>query len=149
MTFLPISINIVHKKILLVGGGKVAYQKLKGLLPFTNDITVLAPDIIDEINNYSNIIKITDGYKADYLTGFYLVYACTDNPDLNKKVLEDSENLGILCNRTDKAEASHFHSPALVENDQFWIAINSKKKNPKALLQFREKLRLFLNGMKE
>jgi len=43
LKFLPVSLNITDKKILIIGGGKVASHKLAGIKSFSENITVLAP----------------------------------------------------------------------------------------------------------
>ena len=45
MNFLPICLNIENARIVVVGGGKAAEQKLKTLLLYTRNIVVCAPEI--------------------------------------------------------------------------------------------------------
>ena len=49
MAYFPFYIDIENKKILVVGGGTVALRKIEKLMPFSPDITVVAPKICDEI----------------------------------------------------------------------------------------------------
>ena len=51
MTFLPISINITDKKILLIGGGRIAGHKIGFLEQFTRNISIVAMEVIDVIKN--------------------------------------------------------------------------------------------------
>ena len=147
MSFLPISVNIKNKKLLIVGGGNVALQKLQNLLPFTHNITILAPDILPEIRKISgekDIRIIEDNYNIQYLHGVFLVYACTDSEKLNSKILADAESMNVLCNRTDKAEESHFRSPGIVETKNMYVAINSKQKEVRKMVALRDELQTYL-----
>jgi len=144
MSFLPIALNIQNKNLLIVGGSHVALQKLNNLLPFTNNITVLSPDILPEIWKQENIHIIQDSYDISYLNGMFLVYACTDSPEINRKVLEDAETMGVLCNRADRAEESHFHSSGVVETDNMYVAVNSKRKEVKKTVALKKELQAYL-----
>ena len=52
LQFLPISINVTNKKILLVGGGKVATHKGTIMARFVQNVTVISPEFTDEIKNF-------------------------------------------------------------------------------------------------
>ena len=49
LQFLPISINVTNKKILLIGGGKVATHKGTIMARFVDNVTVIAPEFTPEI----------------------------------------------------------------------------------------------------
>jgi uroporphyrin-III C-methyltransferase / precorrin-2 dehydrogenase / sirohydrochlorin ferrochelatase len=149
MSFLPISIHVGDKKILIVGGGKVALQKLKNLLPFCKNILVVAPEILHEIRQYATVQVIQSEYSPQYLNGIFLVYACTDSGPVNEQVYFDAETKGILCNRSDCAEKSHFHSSAIIESDELILGINSKKKDRKKLVAYKNELKDWLNEKEE
>ncbi len=144
MSFLPISININNKNILIVGGGKVALKKLKTLSTYGCNITLIAPQIQEDILAYKNVNIIYDSYKKKYLKEAFLVYACTNDKRVNSKILSDCENLGKLCNRTDNANESHFHSTAIAESENYKVGINSKKNNHKELVVCKNEIQRFL-----
>ncbi len=144
MSFLPISINIENKKLLIIGGGVAAYHKLKNLVNYTDNITVVAPEINEDILQYKKVSFIKDTYNRKYLEGIFLVYACTDNAVVNEQILSDAEANGILCNRTDKSEVSHFHSPGIAQSEDMTIAITSKRKEVKKMVQIRDEVREFI-----
>ncbi len=85
LLFLPISINITNKKILLIGGGKVATHKGQIIARFAQNVTVIAPEFTDEIKQlpFSFIQKTFD--PTD-LIGFFLVYVCTGDHELNQQI---------------------------------------------------------------
>ncbi|MDA3892533.1 MAG: uroporphyrinogen-III C-methyltransferase [Salinivirgaceae bacterium] len=149
MSYLPISINVKNKNLLIVGGGKVALKKLQGIIPFSSKITIIAPSICQEIVSTTEIVILEDIYRKKYLKDVFLVYACTNSEDINKQVLKDAEELGVLCNRTDKAEESHFHSLAIVRSNNIIMGINSINKDCKGLVAFKNELQSFFNHKEE
>lgn len=48
--YFPMFVDISDKKILVVGGGKVAARRIRSLLLFTDEVTVLAPRLCGELN---------------------------------------------------------------------------------------------------
>ena len=55
MGYFPFYINIGNKNCIIIGGGTVALRKLEKLREFKPIITVIAPDICDEINRFADI----------------------------------------------------------------------------------------------
>ncbi|MDR2791249.1 MAG: hypothetical protein LBB27_00695, partial [Tannerellaceae bacterium] len=69
--FLPVSLRIAGKKLLIVGGGKVAFHKASGLVRFTEEVTVIAPDFLADFDTlpFRRLVKPFD--EAD-LAGIFL-----------------------------------------------------------------------------
>jgi siroheme synthase-like protein len=144
MTFLPISLNITGKDILIVGGGNVAYQKIKLLLPFTSRISVVAREICDDIINL-NLKKLTwKDYDPSDLDGFFLVYAATNILELNKQVFEAAHARNILVNVVDNVPYCDFVSPAIYKAGPMTVAVGSNAENVKASIELRNKIKDFL-----
>lgn len=142
--FLPVSINITGKKILIVGGGRVATHKLSLLSRFTNEITILAPAISSVIRR-SNFKIVQKEYHSSYLEGYFMVYACTNNHSLNQKIREEASVRGLLVNVADNPELCDFVSPAIYKNDYITIAVGSNAQNVKKAIEIRDKIETFLS----
>jgi len=52
MSYFPAFLKLTDKKILIVGGGKIAFEKLAHLLDFTTDITVVAPQLNQDMQSH-------------------------------------------------------------------------------------------------
>ncbi|MGM0567555.1 MAG: uroporphyrinogen-III C-methyltransferase [Bacteroidota bacterium] len=144
MSYLPISLNVENKNILIIGGGNVAYQKAKNILAYAKHVTVVAPEFIVELQQMDGLNFISDVYKPEYLKDQFLVYACTDSKKVNQQISSDSEKAGVLCNRTDNADCSDFISSVILENESIIAGINSKNRNPQKTLAVKEELNRFL-----
>ncbi len=144
MTFLPISLNITGKDILIIGGGNVAYQKIKLLLPFTDRISVVAREICDNIINL-NLKKLTwKDYDPSDLDGFFLVYAATNILELNKQVFEAAHARNILVNVVDNVPYCDFVSPAIYKSGPMTVAVGSNAEDVKASIELRNRIKDFL-----
>ncbi len=147
MIYLPICIEISKKNILIVGGGKVALQKIKMLENFTDNITVIAPQILNEIK-YKSITCIEKEYSRGMLNGFFLVYTCTDDKELNKQIKVDAQKLKTLVNITDNPGLSDFISPAVLKHNNMTVAVSSNGQNVKKAVAWRNRLKEFFRNDK-
>lgn len=141
-SFLPITLNITNKNIVIIGGGKVAYTKVTILLRFTDNIQVYAPDICDEITQSSfNITWIETIYTKDLLKDAFLVYACTNNKDLNLQIKHDGNEMNKLVNIVDNPDFCDFISPAIIKEDYMTIAVGSNGCDVRKSIKWRNKIK--------
>ena len=87
--FLPINIRIDDKKILFVGGGKVAMHKIVTVEQYSSALTILAPEIHEELRG-KGFMEICKEYEEKDLEGFFLIYACTNNLETNRRIKNSS-----------------------------------------------------------
>ena len=94
MAYFPLFIKLNGKKVLLIGGGKVAYRKLRLLMQFEADIMIIAPEMIPEIEELGGdgLIKIRKReFKESDISGedpYAMAIAATDDRDINKRIAE-------------------------------------------------------------
>lgn len=144
MIFLPISLNITDKKILIVGGGRIASHKIGFLEQFTKNISVIAIDVIDSIKSKGYHFKEKTYEKSD-LEGAFLVYACTNIIALNQQVKEDAESLGILANVVDNPKLCDFVSPAIYKHNHITVAVGSNAQEVYRSIAVRNKIKQWLD----
>jgi uroporphyrin-III C-methyltransferase/precorrin-2 dehydrogenase/sirohydrochlorin ferrochelatase len=142
-TYLPISIDITNKRILIVGGGNVALRKIEMLEKFTAKITVVASHISPEImgKGYRCIEK---GYERGDIAGHFLVYACTNDRELNSRIKEDAKNLACIVNVVDDPDLCDFLSPAIHRDGFMTIAVSSGGQDVNKSIKWRDLIKRFL-----
>ena len=146
LQFLPISINVTNKKILLIGGGKVATHKGTIMARFVNQVTVIAPEFTPEIKKLP-FTFIEKEYEISDLEGYFLVYVCTGNHELNRQIKKDAETLGILTSVCDAPMLCDFVSPAIHKEGDITIAVGSNAQNVFQSVDIRNQIKeLIENG---
>jgi precorrin-2 dehydrogenase/sirohydrochlorin ferrochelatase len=135
------------KNVLVVGGGAVASRKVERLMERGADITVVSPEISDEIAGFakkSKIKWICRTYETGDEKGSFAVF-CAISP--GKKSIKIEEGLfrrcvkkNILINVADKPEFCTFTLPALVSRGEFDIAIFTSGHSPRLARKIREDL---------
>jgi precorrin-2 dehydrogenase/sirohydrochlorin ferrochelatase len=147
--FLPLNIRVDNKKLLFVGGGKIAMHKIQTVEQYTRNITILAPVISDELKD-KGFTEIYKEYESSDLDGFFLVYAATNDTGVNRRIRDDAEARGIMVNVVDNRELSDFISPAIIKKDEMTIAVSSNGQNVKKAVEWRNRLReIVMNGLPE
>jgi len=143
MIFLPISINITDKKILIIGGGRIAGHKIGFLEQFTCNISIVATEVIDSIKAKGYAYHEKSYEKSD-LNGAFLVYACTNITELNSRVKADAESLGILTNVVDNPKLCDFVSPAIYKHDHITVSVGSNAQDVYRSIAVRNKIKELL-----
>lgn len=144
----PLIFDIKGRKTLFIGGGKVALRKIRAMLAAEAEITVIAPEILPEIEALGvNTIK-KDFQPEDVADDCFLVFACTDSKAVNRLAAEEAKNRKIPVNIADDPEFSDFHTPAVITHDGFTLSVSTDGKSPSASKAMKEKLESILNTKK-
>lgn len=139
LLFLPISINITHKRIVLIGGGKVAYHKATILNRFVNEAIIISPEFHEGFESLPFTL-IEKRYEPSDLQGAFLVYVCTENESLNAEIKNECEKRGILTSVCDNPILCDFVSPAIYKNNNVTIAVSSNAKDVYQSIRIRNQI---------
>lgn len=145
MDYLPISINITSAKILIVGGGKVATHKATILHRFTDRATVIAPEISDEIKQLPFTWEERP-FRTEDLDDVQLLFVCTGNHELNRKIKEAANSRGILTSVCDNPQLCDFVSPAIYRKDNITIAVGSDARQVKRSIRIRDRIKILIQN---
>lgn len=138
--FIPLLINLKGKRILIVGGGKAALLKAKGIFRFTTEVTILAPEIQTELLSFP-FSFIKQKYEAHLLESYDIVYCCTDNYQLNQEIASVCKERGKLFSICDNPSDSLFVSPAIYKEEDITIAIGTNGSSPKRAIYIRNQIK--------
>ncbi|MCD8194630.1 MAG: bifunctional precorrin-2 dehydrogenase/sirohydrochlorin ferrochelatase [Tannerellaceae bacterium] len=139
MEFLPINIRINTRNILIIGGGKVAAHKAAILSRFTGQVTVLAPQFHETFRELPFRLLCKSYEKGD-ISGYQLIYICTDNHALNKEIKEEAGRAGIPASVCDAPHLCDFTSPAIYRRENLTISIATDGKEVKRAIAIRNRI---------
>ena len=146
MSYFPAFIKLDNQKILIVGGGYIAYEKLEHLLDFTQNIVVIAPEISTkmlETIKEKNLVFEKRVYKRGDIKNFAVVVVAVDDIPLQSEIFEESKQYNCLCNSVDSVEYCDFIFPSYVKKDDLTIAISTSGTSP-AMAKY---LKLYLKNL--
>lgn len=131
MAYFPFFINLKQKKCIIIGGGTVAFRKAMALLEFEADITVLAPDFVEEILALRDRLTLLQKeYQEEDLVDAFCVIAATNQPEINWAIARYCKDKGILINVVDEPELCSFFFPAYVKSGDITIGVTTSGKSP-------------------
>ena len=121
-------LDISGQSCLVVGGGGVALRKVEGLLAEKAQVTVVALNAVENLIQLATAEKIVlkqRGYHSKEAAQFSLVFAATNNREVNRQIFQDAKKAQVWVNVVDDPELCTFHLPARVQRGPFQIAIAS------------------------
>lgn len=130
-------VDLTGRPVLVVGAGRVALEKVEGLLDCGARVTVVAPQVVPELDALP-VEVIRRGYRADDLHGRFLVVAATSTPSVNRRVFRDAEARALLCNVVDVPELCSFILPAVLRRDPIAIAVSTGGASPVLAQRLRD-----------
>ncbi len=142
MKYYPIYLDIKGKNCLIVGGGPVGIRKAATLERCGAKVRIISETFltgIDELKK-TGICFVKKKYEKQEMKGMFLVFAATNNADLNQEIKKDALELGILCNIADSLDNSDFLLPSTVERGNLVIAVSTSGSSPAMAKKIRQDL---------
>jgi len=125
--------------VLVVGAGKVALRKTRGLLEAGARVTVIAPDWESDFETLP-VRLVPRRFRASDLGNAVLVFAATNDRLTNHRIGIAAKGKGVFANIADSAEECHFIVPARVQRGSVQVAISTGGENPRLSAELRKKL---------
>jgi len=122
----PITLDLTGRTVVIIGGGRVAARKARGLLDAgAAGVRVVAPTILADVPDA--VERVIDRYHAGHLDGAGLVFAATDDPAVNRQVVADAHARRLWVNRADAEEegGSDFSTPAMHRDGELVVTVSA------------------------
>ena len=137
----PANLVVRGRRVLVVGGGRVAAQKVAGLLECEADVHVVATEAGPELG------ALADGLAADPdaggsleveerpyapgdTAGHRLVVTATGDPAVDAAVYREAEAAGIWCNSADDPANCSFTLPSRVRRGPLLATFSTGGRSP-------------------
>src|SRR3984957_14203281 len=143
MSLFPAFLKLHSRRVLVVGGGSIAAQKIPGLLEAGAQVHVVSPKLAPQLTEWVRNQQITwspNPFKPAVLDGAFLVIAATSIRDLNAQVYKEADQRNILCNAVDDIDHCHFYYGSIVQRGDLQIAISTNGKSPALAQRLRREL---------
>lgn len=150
--YFPLYVDLTDKKVVVIGGGKIAARRVNTLKDFVDKIIIVSPELGTKLSELvfekcvEGVLWMQDYYQKDYIEDADMVLACTDVKVINDIVesdcrkLEKEQGREILFNRCDRKEQCDFLFPSIVKKDGVVVGINSSGKAPARTKEVRKRI---------
>lgn len=139
----PLMFKLTGKRVVIVGGGKVALRKAQGLSVTGADVSVISPDILPEILALPNIKWVQKLFEVQDIKDAHIIYAATDNRSVNQFVGQAVQDWQWF-NDTAEPERSNFYTPAVIRSDDLTISLSTEGRDPAKAKCIKHQLMDFL-----
>jgi precorrin-2 dehydrogenase/sirohydrochlorin ferrochelatase len=146
--YYPIFVEMRGRRVLLVGGGNVALEKIGRLVDAEADVTVVAPELRPEVRaivDESALPWLERPYASGDVEGYELVMVATDDGAVNAQVAAEARALGIWVNAADDVANCDFILPSLAKRGRIALAASTGGASPALARWLRERLEEFLD----
>ncbi|TBX83466.1 NAD(P)-binding protein [Bacillus mycoides] len=136
----PLTVRVDKKRVVVIGGGKVAGFKIIPLLKQGADIVVVSTELD------ANLVKLVEEkqirwYQREYeksdIKDAFLVVAATSNSVLNEQIAEDA-SVNQLVNVITNPESGNVHFPAAFHRGLLNVAVSTGGASPKLAKKIRD-----------
>ncbi|MGI8938545.1 MAG: precorrin-2 dehydrogenase/sirohydrochlorin ferrochelatase family protein [Iamia sp.] len=136
----PVGLRLAGRSVLVVGGGTVAAQKVRELVGCDARVTVVAPDIVDELRDDPRVTCEVRPYRDGEAAAHWFVVAATDDPAVNQAVYDDGEASGTWVNAADDPQRCSVTLPARVRRGSVLVTVSTEGRSPALATWLRSRL---------
>lgn len=142
----PVILDLTDVPVLVVGGGTIALRKIEGLVTAHADVTVVAPEVIDDIHALPVRVLVRRYHLSD-LDGVRLAMTATEDPVVNATVAADATRRGIWVNAADDPANCTFTLPAVARDGVVTVAVSTGGASPALASHLRSAIARWLDDI--
>lgn len=142
MSYLPIMLNVDYKKVVVVGGGHVATQKVEALLETKAQILVVSPTLMPTLRRYveQGLIRWHEKlFEPADLDDAALIFATTNEEAVNDSVEQATQHWQLFT-RADATGRMDFLNPAVLRRGDFVLSVSTSGASPALTRQIKKQL---------
>ncbi len=146
--YYPVFFDLRGRSVLVIGGGRLALEKVNGLLAADASVTVVAQTLNDELKKLledGRVEHLARAYQTGDMQGRALVMAATGDPSGNPALQADARAIGVPLNAADDPDNCDFILPAVVRKPPLTLAISTGGGSPAMARRVREELSEYLD----
>ncbi len=141
--YYPLFIDLKGKKVVVVGGGRVAERKVRDLVATGADVSLVSPDLtpgLKELVDAGVVQHLMEPFSPEHLQGAWLIIAATNDPNAQRRIFDEATARRIFCNVVDQPELCSFIVPASVRRGDLCISISTSGSSPALARKIRKEL---------
>ncbi|MCT9933855.1 uroporphyrinogen-III C-methyltransferase [Planotetraspora sp. A-T 1434] len=123
-----LGLRLHGRRVLVVGGGRVAQRRVPALLDAGASVTLVSPSVTPALDDLIADGRVTwerRPYQVGDCDGAWLVHACTSNREVNTAIAAEADAKRIWCVRADDKDASAAWTPASGRVDEISVAVTA------------------------
>ena len=143
MTTYPVSLTLERRRVLVVGGGRLATRRVADLLEAGARVEVVSPVVSQEIAAWADqqkVIVALRPFEAGDVTGAWLCVAATDDPAVNRAVVVAAEQEHCFVSAAGDGPSSTARPMSVLRRGDLEVAVGTSGRAPAAAVWVRQQL---------
>lgn len=140
MKYFPVNLNIAGRKVVVIGGGRIASRKVRSLLKCGARVTVVSPAFCRALAGMKAIRRLKRRYRKGDLKGAFIAVCATDDDAVNRRVYEHAADAGIPVNVVDQPHLCTFTVPAVLSRKDLVITVSTGGGSPALSRRIRKRI---------
>lgn len=142
-SYYPIFADLTGRRCVVIGGGPIAQRKVAALLGYGAQVTLVSPTVTPQLSAYARRGRITyraRTFRPADLAGAWLVYAATEDEQVNRRVEQAAKRARVFANIVDQTARCTFIAPSIFRRGQVTIAVSTGGTSPSLAKHLRRDL---------
>jgi uroporphyrin-III C-methyltransferase/precorrin-2 dehydrogenase/sirohydrochlorin ferrochelatase len=138
----PVGLRLEGRRVVVVGGGRVAQRRIPFLLAAGARVEVISPATTPAVEGHARAGEIVwheREYSRGDIDGAWYVVVATDSRDVNDSISAEAEAGRVFCVRSDDAEAATAWTPATGRHGPLTVAVLGSR-DPKRSAAVRDEI---------
>ena len=144
--YYPVMLDIRGRKVIVVGGDRVAAEKAASLAASGAQVSVLSPTFCHELLQQAEAGQVTlwhKAYESGDLAGAFVVVAVASSPEFVEAVWAETQQRGQLVNIVDVPARCTFILPSILRREQLMVAVSTEGASPGLAKRIRQELEAY------
>jgi siroheme synthase-like protein len=140
---LPVNLLVRDRRVVVVGGGRIAARKIAPLLELGAKVEVVAPSVVEEVRGWATTGALTlheRPFSASDLEGAWLAFTATDDPAVNAAVFAAGESARVWVNSADDPANCSFTLMSVIRRADVVISVGTGGRSPALAAHLRKVL---------
>jgi siroheme synthase-like protein len=133
LTGLPVNLIVRDRRVVVVGGGRIAARKIEPLLELGARVVVVAPAVGPEVRGWADAGRcelVEREFRAGDLDGAWFALTATDDPTVNAAVYAAGEAGRVWVNSADDPANCSFTMMSVIRRADLVVAVGTGGRSP-------------------
>ena len=138
----PVNLLVRGRRVVVVGGGRIAARKIEPLLEAGARVEVVSPEVGAEIRAWADAGRLVlheRAFRAGDLEGAWLALTATDDPVVNAAVHAAGEAGRVWVNSADDPANCSFTLMAVIRRGDLVVSLGTGGRSPALAAQLRRR----------
>ena len=139
----PVNLLVRGRRVVVVGGGRIAARKIEPLLEAGALVEVVSPEVGTEVRAWAGAGRLVlheRAFRAGDLEGVWLALTATDDPVVNAAVHAAGEAGRVWVNSADDPANCSFTLMSVIRRGDLVVSLGTGGRSPALAAQLRRRL---------